>query len=32
VQEFSWGLFVFFADPDGNEWAVQAFPEGYDRG
>ena len=23
VQEFPWGLFVFFNDPDGNGWAVQ---------
>jgi predicted enzyme related to lactoylglutathione lyase len=23
VQEFPWGRFVFFADPDGNRWAVQ---------
>ena len=23
VQEFPWGRFVFFADPDGNSWAVQ---------
>jgi catechol 2,3-dioxygenase-like lactoylglutathione lyase family enzyme len=23
VQEFAWGRFVFFADPDGNEWSVQ---------
>ena len=23
VQEFPWGLFVFFDDPDGNSWAVQ---------
>jgi catechol 2,3-dioxygenase-like lactoylglutathione lyase family enzyme len=23
VQEFPWGLFVFFADPDGNRWALQ---------
>ena len=23
VQEFPWGRFVFFADPDGNKWAVQ---------
>jgi catechol 2,3-dioxygenase-like lactoylglutathione lyase family enzyme len=23
VQDFSWGRFVFFADPDGNGWAVQ---------
>ncbi len=26
VQEFPWGSFVFFADPDGNRWAVQAIP------
>ena len=23
VQEFPWGRFVFFSDPDGNAWAVQ---------
>ena len=23
VQEMAWGRFVFFADPDGNKWAVQ---------
>jgi catechol 2,3-dioxygenase-like lactoylglutathione lyase family enzyme len=23
VQEFPWGKFVFFADPDGNRWSVQ---------
>jgi catechol 2,3-dioxygenase-like lactoylglutathione lyase family enzyme len=23
VQEFPWGRFAFFADPDGNGWAVQ---------
>jgi catechol 2,3-dioxygenase-like lactoylglutathione lyase family enzyme len=23
VQEFPWGRFVFFADPDGNRWAAQ---------
>jgi predicted enzyme related to lactoylglutathione lyase len=23
VQDFPWGRFVFFADPDGNRWAVQ---------
>jgi len=23
VQDFPWGRFVFFADPDGNHWAVQ---------
>jgi catechol 2,3-dioxygenase-like lactoylglutathione lyase family enzyme len=26
VQEFPWGAFVFFKDPDGNGWAVQAIP------
>jgi predicted enzyme related to lactoylglutathione lyase len=26
VQEFPWGRFVFFADPDGNGWAVQQVP------
>jgi predicted enzyme related to lactoylglutathione lyase len=23
VQDFPWGSFVFFTDPDGNGWAVQ---------
>jgi predicted enzyme related to lactoylglutathione lyase len=23
VQEFPWGRFTFFSDPDGNAWAVQ---------
>jgi catechol 2,3-dioxygenase-like lactoylglutathione lyase family enzyme len=26
VQHFPWGDFVFFSDPDGNGWAVQAIP------
>jgi predicted enzyme related to lactoylglutathione lyase len=26
VQEFPWGSFVFFEDPDGNGWAVQQIP------
>jgi predicted enzyme related to lactoylglutathione lyase len=26
VQEFPWGKFVFFADPDGNRWSVQEIP------
>jgi predicted enzyme related to lactoylglutathione lyase len=26
VQDFPWGRFVFFKDPDGNGWAVQAIP------
>ena len=28
VQHFPWGSFVFFSDPDGNGWAVQAIPRG----
>jgi predicted enzyme related to lactoylglutathione lyase len=28
VQEFPWGSFVFFSDPDGNSWSVQAVPPG----
>jgi len=27
VQDFPWGRFVFFADPDGNAWAVQQLPD-----
>ena len=27
VQDFPWGRFVFFADPDGNRWAVQEVPQ-----
>lgn len=23
VQDFPWGRFVYFSDPDGNSWAVQ---------
>ena len=26
IQKFPWGSFVFFADPDGNRWAVQEVP------
>jgi catechol 2,3-dioxygenase-like lactoylglutathione lyase family enzyme len=26
IQEFPWGAFLFFADPDGNRWAVQQVP------
>ena len=26
VQDFPWGKFIFFSDPDGNRWAVQAIP------
>jgi predicted enzyme related to lactoylglutathione lyase len=28
VQDFPWGLFVFFDDPDGNSWAVQQMVRG----
>jgi catechol 2,3-dioxygenase-like lactoylglutathione lyase family enzyme len=26
IQDFPWGSFVFFSDPDGNGWAVQQAP------
>jgi predicted enzyme related to lactoylglutathione lyase len=26
VQDFPWGRFVFFSDPDGNGWSVQEIP------
>jgi len=26
IRDFPWGRFVFFADPDGNRWAVQQLP------
>jgi catechol 2,3-dioxygenase-like lactoylglutathione lyase family enzyme len=26
IQHFDWGSFIFFSDPDGNGWAVQALP------
>lgn len=27
VKDMGWGLFTFFADPDGNRWAVQELPK-----
>jgi catechol 2,3-dioxygenase-like lactoylglutathione lyase family enzyme len=27
VEEFPWGRFVFFEDPDGNGWALQELPD-----
>ena len=27
VVDMGWGRFVFFADPDGNKWAVQELPD-----
>jgi catechol 2,3-dioxygenase-like lactoylglutathione lyase family enzyme len=26
VQDFPWGSFTFFRDPDGNRWSVQQLP------
>ena len=26
IQDFPWGRFVFFKDPDGNGWALQQLP------
>jgi catechol 2,3-dioxygenase-like lactoylglutathione lyase family enzyme len=26
VQDFPWGRFIFFEDPDGNRWSVQQIP------
>jgi len=26
IEEFPWGRFVFFSDPDGNKWALQELP------
>jgi hypothetical protein len=28
VQDLPWGRFLFFADPDGNRWAVQQIIRG----
>ena len=28
VQDFAWGRFVFFSDPDGNGWALQELGRG----
>jgi predicted enzyme related to lactoylglutathione lyase len=28
VQDFPWGRFIFFADPDGNRWAIQEMRRG----
>jgi predicted enzyme related to lactoylglutathione lyase len=27
IQDFPWGRFAYFADPDGNGWAVQQIPD-----
>lgn len=26
VEDLPWGMFVYFSDPDGNQWAVQQLP------
>jgi catechol 2,3-dioxygenase-like lactoylglutathione lyase family enzyme len=26
IQDFPWGRFIFFSDPDGNGWSVQQVP------
>jgi predicted enzyme related to lactoylglutathione lyase len=26
IEDLAWGRFVYFADPDGNRWAVQQLP------
>ncbi|HVL25871.1 MAG TPA: glyoxalase superfamily protein [Thermomicrobiales bacterium] len=31
VQDLGWGKFVFFADPDGNKWALQQLPPREER-
>ncbi len=32
VVDLGWGKFVFFADPDGNKWAVQELPDYAQKG
>jgi catechol 2,3-dioxygenase-like lactoylglutathione lyase family enzyme len=27
IQDYPWGRFIYFSDPDGNAWAVQQVPE-----
>ena len=27
VEDLEWGRFVYFADPDGNRWALQELPD-----
>ncbi|WP_433014785.1 glyoxalase superfamily protein [Kribbella sp. CA-294648] len=27
LQDFPWGKFAFFEDPDGNSWALQQLPD-----
>jgi catechol 2,3-dioxygenase-like lactoylglutathione lyase family enzyme len=32
VEDLEWGRFVYFADPDGNRWALQELPDYSARG
>jgi len=27
IEDLAWGRFVYFSDPDGNQWAVQELPK-----
>ena len=27
IEDLAWGRFVYFADPDGNKWALQQLPQ-----
>jgi predicted enzyme related to lactoylglutathione lyase len=27
IEDFPWGRFVFFSDPDGNRWSIQQLPQ-----
>ncbi len=27
VTDMAWGRFIYFADPDGNTWALQELPD-----
>jgi predicted enzyme related to lactoylglutathione lyase len=31
IEEFPWGKFTHFSDPDGNAWSIQELPK-WDRG
>jgi catechol 2,3-dioxygenase-like lactoylglutathione lyase family enzyme len=26
IEDLTWGRFIYFADPDGNRWAIQQIP------
>lgn len=27
IEDLAWGRFIYFSDPDGNQWAVQEIPQ-----